>query len=124
MHTFCTAETCHWRCGTYRVQVKVLALPVYPAVPTTLHWSPQEPCQLHHEEEEEEELCAHCGFLLESVGTCEFPASFSFNCCKVDNACLKSGLRCTGTYRNLSCSNEATNYFYNSNILVVVKWWV
>ena len=49
-----------------------------------------EPCQLHHEEEEE--LCAHCWFLREFVDVCKTPSSFCFNCCKVDNACLKSGL--------------------------------
>ena len=30
------------------------------------------------------------------VGFVELPSSFSFNCRKVDNACLKSDLRCTG----------------------------
>ena len=43
---------------------------------------------------------------------------FDFNCCKVHNACLKSGLCVTGTVLNLACSNEATSYSYGESILV------
>ena len=30
------------------------------------------------------------------MDVCKNPSSFCFNCCKVDNACLKSGLCSTG----------------------------
>ena len=46
------------------------------------------------------------------MGACEALFSFCFNFCKVDNAFSFA------QYRNLSYSNEATNYFCNRNILV------
>ena len=51
------------------------------------------------------------------MDVCKDPSSFCFNCCKVDNACLKSGLCFTGTVLE-PFFNEATNYSCNDNILV------
>ena len=52
------------------------------------------------------------------MDACKAPSSFCFNCCKVDNACLKSDLRCTGIVSERVLFEPTSNYFSNGNILV------